>query len=82
MVIFDLRQRRIREKWSGPAFAVQSLVIADNKSFFSASADASIKLWSMDAPCEHEVGGDATTILAEGRLSKVVAGATPTFITA
>ena len=67
MVIFDLRQRRIREKWSGHAFAVQSLVIADNKSFFSASADASIKLWSMDAPCEHEVGGDATTILAEGQ---------------
>ena len=67
MAIFDLRQRRIREKWSAHTFAVQALARAGDKTYFSASADASIKLWSMDAPCAALTEDDSPTDLAEGQ---------------
>ena len=67
MLIFDLRQRRVREKWSAHTLAVQALAIAGGSACISASADADIKLWSVDAPCapppsdedESTVGGCA-----------------------
>lgn len=51
ILIFDLRQRRVREKWSAHTLAVQAMAHAGGSACFSASADADIKLWSIDAPC-------------------------------
>ena len=67
MTIFDLRQRRVREKWSAHTLAVQAMALADERSCISASADADIKLWSVGAPCVAPVEADGTgSVLAEG----------------
>ena len=51
MAIFDLRQRRIREKWAAHSMAIQAMALAEERWCFSTSADSDIKLWSVDAPC-------------------------------
>jgi len=50
LAIFDLRQRRIREKWRAHTMAVQALALVQGPWCFSASADADVKLWRLGAP--------------------------------
>ena len=57
MAIFDLRQRKLREKWSAHTQAVQALAMADSMTVLSASADADMKLWSVETPCAPESEG-------------------------
>lgn len=68
MAIFDLRQRRVREKWAAHSMAVQALTLVDGRWCFSASADSDLKLWSIDAPCAADSADDADepSALAEG----------------
>jgi WD40 repeat protein len=66
MAIFDLRQRRLREKWTAHTMAIQALVLAEDSWCFSTSADADIKLWSLDAPCASSMDCEDRTC-AEGQ---------------
>ena len=67
MVIFDLRQRKVREKWSAHSLAVQAMALADGTSCLSASADTDIKLWSIDAPCAPPADSESASSCAEGQ---------------
>ena len=67
MAIFDLRQRRLREKWAAHTAAVQALALAEGAYCISAAADADIKLWAVDAPCAETDEGAAPGAVAEGQ---------------
>jgi len=67
MAIFDLRQRRLREKWTAHSMAVQALALAADRSCFSTSADADVKLCSVDAPCAPPPDDAEATTCAEGQ---------------
>ena len=50
VVVFDLRQRRLRHRWSAHALGVRTLACGDGGSCFTASADGDLKLWDISRP--------------------------------
>ena len=46
LVVFDLRQHRIREQWRAHNSPVQALIQMDGKGCFSADSDGDLKLWN------------------------------------
>ena len=68
MAIFDLRQRKLRETWGAHSSAVHAVTLADGWRVFSASADAELKLWAVDAPLAPPADSEGTGITcAEGQ---------------
>lgn len=51
VVIFDLRQRKVRECWRAHPTAVQALTLAQGRLAFSADLAGSMKLWDVSCPC-------------------------------
>jgi WD40 repeat protein len=51
VVVFDLRQRKLRECWRAHPTTVHALTLAHGRLAFSADAAGNMKLWDVSCPC-------------------------------